>query len=281
MNEDKDKLNNDLLNDALDSLFDEEFDNYSNSKANKYMNEYTLLNIPKIDDVDLDVPNIMDYENDKKIYDNDGARRKINDFFSKEKIKMTPIRLAVISIVFLLVTTFGFSIFSQQLLINGKASVNGALNLIYSCSVVQEGLLKSDGLGKCTVHNNAVSTKSILYKPTNEVNYAVTITNNGNFPVRLYDIMSTNNVTENLLSRGDEAYLDSRGFLSAYYTINHNGNEYKGDRYSKSANIVIEAGESIVVVINHNWLSLEKQPYIKDSVTIEYDMRLLFEQAVS
>lgn len=281
MDEDKNKLNDDLLNDALDTLFDEEFDNYSNSKANKYMSEYTLLNIPKIDDVDLQVPNIMDYEDDKKTYDNDGARRKINDFFSKEKVKMTPIRLAVISIVFLLVTTFGFSIFSQQLLINGRASVNGALNLVYSCNVVQEGMLKSDGIGKCTVHNNEVSTKSILNKPTNQVNYAITITNNGNFPVKLYDVVSPNNVTENLLSSGDEAYLDARGFLSAHYTINYNETAYKGDRYSKNANIIIEAGQSIVVVINHNWLSLEKQPYIKDSATIEYDMKLVFEQAVS
>lgn len=281
MNEDKDKLNDDLLNDALDSLFDEEFDNYSNSKANKFMSEYTLLNIPKIDDADLQAPNIMNYENDKKTYDNDGARRKINDFFSREKVKLTPIRIAVICVVFLFVTTFGFSMFSQQLLINGRASVSGALNLVYSCNVIQEGALKSDGLGKCTVHNNEVSTKSLLYKPTNKVNYAVTITNNGNFPVKLYDVISSNNVTEDLLSKGDEAYLDSDGFLSAYYTINYNDNEYKGDKYSKNANIMIEAGQSIVVIINHNWLSLEKQPYVEDSATIKYDMELIFEQATS
>ena len=57
--------------------------------------------------------------------------------------------------------------------------------------------------------------------------------------------------------------------------------ENSGKSATKTSNIIIEAGESLLVIINHNWLSLEKQPYVKESATIEYNMKIVLEQAVS
>ena len=257
------------LKEALDDLFSEDF---NASEKNIDINEYTLLNIPKVETTSFSVPDLpLNNDYNIKIEDKIPKRRNEKKFVLGKKII-----IGMLTLIF--VMALGYTLLTDKVIINGTASVNGMMNIDFNCNIIQEGVLNSTGSGTCNINKNKIETISTLYMPTDSVNYMILITNNGNFPVTLTKILSSNNKLINSNSNGDEIYLNDEGFLNAKYTIYHNQKEYIGDKYTSNQNITLEPNETIIVIINHNWLSLNEQPEIIDKAIINYDVMMTFEQ---
>lgn len=258
----------DKIKDALDEIFNEDFDKYSKKKDEDKLS-YTLLNIPKIKENSLEVPNISEYETRRKVtYYNNSYKKKI--FF--------------VAFLFLfIVISIGYPILNDKLEINGFSSAFSSFKINASCNIINDGELKSTGNGKCSVNETKISTTSALFMPTDKVNYMITITNAGSLPVVLKNVISSNNKKDNLIEDGDYLYLNEENLLSAKYSFFYDDRYITGDNNVKISNITLNPSESVVMIINHEWLSsdgiLDSQPVLYDNkATISYDVVLEFMQ---
>lgn len=255
----------DKIKDALDEIFNNDFDKYREKKDEDKLS-YTLLNIPKIKENGFEVPNISGYETRRKVsyYNNNSYKKKIF--------------LAAFLFLFI-VMAIGYPILNDKLEINGFSSAFSSFKINASCNIINDGELKSTGNGKCSVDGTKISTTSDLFMPTDKVNYMITITNAGSVPVVLKNVISSNNKKDNLIEEGDYLYLNEENLLSAKYSFFYDDRYIIGDNNVKMSNITLNPAESVVMIINHEWLSsdgiLDSQPVLYDNkATISYDVFL-------
>lgn len=197
----------------------------------------------------------------------------------------------IIAVLTLVVTMMvGYALFSEALTINGTATAKGDFNLTYTCQELPEG----SATGTCEVNGNTITTTSTLTKPTDAMNYGVTITNTGTIPAVLKTVTSPNNVTsadENVA--GDEIYLDKTTLLGAFFqgcklqadgqTCEGTSSDGIGNSALMALNITLQPGEKMSLSILHSWFDSSifgiKQPVLPETgATMTYNMTLGFEQ---
>ncbi len=194
--------------------------------------------------------------------------------------KKKKVIIGVLAVI--LVAAVGYAIFSDTLTIKGTATAQGNFDLTYTC--VKEDS-SSTGTGECSVKDNTVTTTSTLSKPSDQVIYTVTVTNDGTIPAVLKTVDSPNNYNRSVEQAGDEFYADFATGLAAYYIIHPNdaSEDVMGDAAAEAANITIQPGESITIEVMHGWADLgDEQPEIPDEgASINYNLTFGFEQITS
>ena len=189
--------------------------------------------------------------------------------------KKKKVIIGVLAVI--LVAAVGYAIFSDTLTINGTATAQGNFDLTYECALNEQST--KGGTGECSDSGNTITTTSTLSKPSDQVVYTVTITNNGTIPAVLKTVDSSNNMNEGGTSTGDYAYFDTSTGLVGVYNIEGN----YGDSAIEAANFVIQPEEKMTVTITHGWADLgSSQPTIPDDgASINYNVTFGFEQANS
>ena len=204
---------------------------------------------------------------------------------SKDMKKKNMIIIGVIALI--LVITIGYALFSDTLNINGTATAKGDFSLSYKCKVVDGS--SNQELDSCEVQGNKVLTSSTLLKPTDQVQFLVTVTNTGSIPAELKNITSPNNAdSSNPTLPGDGMYVDSSTGLIATFDACHNKQSGGRDCYSPSgSNLVIQPQENLEIQIIHGWvdsdmIGLQSQPELpEEGATMNYNLTLDFEQATN
>ncbi len=192
--------------------------------------------------------------------------------------KKKGIIIGVLAVI--LVAAVGYAIFSDTLTINGTATAKGEFELTYLCEKSTDA--------ECNVSGNTVTTTSTLSKPNDGTGYSVTITNTGSIPAVLKTVTSPNNYgvddAGDITVGGDVAYIDTTTMLGAQYVVDSDSSgQILGDSAVQAANIVIEPGDSIDIVINHIWfdssgLDMEQPAIPAEGATINYNLTFGFEQ---
>lgn len=274
-----------VIDKALDELFEKEFikenweikeelDSIFDRKEEEFT--HTILNIPKID---TDISNNLNINVSNTTYDSiKDDIIPINNKFHKKSIKFGK-NILLGTLVLILVMSLGYTLLNDKIMINGTASVQGISDISYECNIIKEGELKSSGSGSCNVNKNNITTISTLYKPTDSVNYNIIVTNKGDFPIKLVKLISSNNKNINLTNSGDEIFLNEN-YLSAKYAIYYNEKEIFGDRLSSNSNVILNPGESFIIIVNHNWTSTDNQPHLQNDESINYDIMMNFDQII-
>ncbi len=191
----------------------------------------------------------------------------------------------------LLVLSVGYAYFSQNITINGTATAKGSFDISYTCQV-------TGGTGMCNIEGNKITTTSMISKPNENIEYLVTLTNNGTIPAVLKTIDSPNNYgvdeNNNFVSPGDYFYLDKATLLYGIYSIYVNDSEFTGDSEVENKKITLQPGDSIELLISHVWadydgnidlfnpIGITEQPKLpKEGVTMKYDIVLGFGQIIN
>ena len=195
-------------------------------------------------------------------------------------------KILVGCLALLLVMAVGYALFSENITINGTATAKGNFDLSYTCEKQEMG-----GTGTCSIEGQTITTTSNLTKPTDMVNYGVKITNTGSIPAVLKTVDSPNNCLDDSEFQktcpGDEIYFDSSKGLSAEYALgklNNDGEidvQYSKDSEAEKAEITLQPGESMAVVISHRWRDSDSltQPVLpEEGASINYNVTLGFEQ---
>ena len=204
-------------------------------------------------------------------------------------------KILVGCLALLLVLSVGYALFSETITINGTATAKGNFDITYTCWVATEDDYVTNGndrywtrggTGTCEIVNGVIKTNSTLSKPTDEVNFGITLTNNGTIPAVLKTVDSSNNVGKDLTSSGDYVYADYNNYLVAYYEIYGISNGIDGDSESEAANFVLSPGESTTVRIFHSWYDSDElgtvQPNLPtNGVSFNYNVALGFEQVTA
>ena len=185
-------------------------------------------------------------------------------------------------VLFVLAVAVGYALFSDTLTINGTATAKGEFELTYLC----EKEASDRATAECSVSGNTITTTSTLSKPNDVAAYRVTITNTGSIPAVLKTVTSPNNYggDSEPIPGGDSAYIDTTTMLGAeYVVVSDSSGQILGDAAVEAANIVIEPGDSIDIVINHIWLdssqfSMEQPTISAEGAKINYNLTFGFEQ---
>ncbi len=196
----------------------------------------------------------------------------------------------IIGIFALIVTmVIGYAYFSENIEIKGTAKASGNFDLSYTCEVM-DSLGHATNLGTCNVNekDNEIITVSTLKKPTDNVVYCITITNDGTIPAVLKTIDSPNNFAEDGVSPGDYLYFNKNTFLLAQDIVvvdpeSVNSTSFYGDSAIEAEKITIQPGKSILLQILHEWgdsdgMEIEQPKLPEGGATMEYNVTLGFSQ---
>lgn len=193
---------------------------------------------------------------------------------------------------FVLACVVGYALFSDTITVTGTATADGSFDIAYDCWVATEDNVVTNGndsyytqggTGTCEIVNGVIKTNSTLTKPTDEVNFGITLTNEGTIPAILKTVDSSNNVGQDLVSSGDYIYADYDTYLVAYYEIYGIKGGAIGDSRSEAANFILNPGESTTVRILHTWYDSSEfevtQPELPaNGASFTYEVKLGFEQ---
>lgn len=138
------------------------------------------------------------------------------------------------------------------------------------------------GNGSCVIEDGVIKTNSNLTKPGDQVWFSVNLKNSGTIAAILKTVDSSNNMTGNLSSAGDEAYINTTYFLfGGYFFENHEGDGVIGDKAAEEAEIILQPNEEMGILIFHEWLSSytgEGVTMPSEGVKMNYNITLGFEQ---
>ncbi len=204
--------------------------------------------------------------------------------------KSSKIIIGVIALI--LCVAVGYALFSETLNIEGTATASGTFDITMTCEDPQ----LIGATGECQVSDNTVTTTSTLSKPTDAAGFVIKVTNNGTIPAKLTSIDSNNNKSQDLSSSGKEVYFDDK-YLMAYYDIrkyNDGTDVNESDSYCdvdtcddsafENANITLQPGESVYLIIAHGWADSQEveQPKLDNgTATMNYNVTLNFTQATN
>lgn len=194
-------------------------------------------------------------------------------------------------LAFVVVCVIGYALFSENITITGTATASGTFDISYNCWVATEDNFVTNGndsywtkggSGTCEIVNGVIKTNSTLSKPSDEVNFGITLTNEGTIPAVLKTVDSSNNYSNNLTS-GDAVFADFNSFLGAYYEIYGISNDVIGDSRTEEANFILNPGETTTMRVYHTWYDATElgttQPELStDNVSFTYEVKLGFEQ---
>ena len=193
-------------------------------------------------------------------------------------------KILVGCLALLLVLSVGYALFSETIEINGTATAKGDFDIGFVCtSTTPTGAATGD----CSISGQTITTKSNLTKPSENVTYVITLTNNGSIPAKLKTVTSPNN----WIGDGTEtsstnaiAYLVKDYFLYAMYEVE--GVDMADETYDTTvmnANIVLQPNESKVITVTHAWADYgDEQPALPEAgVTMNYNVSFGFEQVAA
>ena len=189
-------------------------------------------------------------------------------------------------LAFVVSVLMGYALFSETITVTGTATAKGSFDISYTCEVVNESNMVSDdrytvgGNGSCVIEDGVIKTNSNLTKPGDQVWFRVNLKNSGTIAAILKTVDSSNNMTGNLSSAGDEAYLNTTYFLlGGYFFENHEGDGVIGDKDAEALNLTIQPNQTEPLIILHEWFDSANQPAVPtEGAKMNYNITLGFEQ---
>lgn len=209
-------------------------------------------------------------------------------------------KILVGCLALLLTLSVGYALFSDTITINGTATAKGSFDMTVTCEVVtsetatdaEKGTVMTvGGTGNCQIDDDTITTTSTLTKPTDQVGYRITFTNNGTIPALLKSIISSNNAdyfdTSGILHNGDKFYVNEYYLMSFYGFLNGGSFKRIADSQVSTLNLKLNPGEKFTAYVMNFWANSDNtvgQPQKelpKEGSNINYNLTALFEQVTN